>query len=138
LRRGRPRNGSAPASLTGWNSLLPVALPALLEIGTKDGKRITAPRRRPLPARSRARYWGGGRTWASYLLKSKQYDKAAAEAMAILEKDPKHVGALVLLGDVRAGQGNCTEAVTSYDAALAIEPANAGALGGKQACGAAR
>jgi cytochrome c-type biogenesis protein CcmH/NrfG len=68
------------------------------------------------------------------LLRSKQYDKAAAEATAILAKDPKHVPALVLLGDARAGQGSCAGALASYEAALAVDPANPGALRGKAAC----
>jgi hypothetical protein len=44
----------------------------------------------------------------------------------------------VLLGDARAGQGNCAEAVASYDAALLIDMANAGALRGKGACATAK
>jgi len=111
---------------------------ALQEISAEDVKRVEAPEKATMPGEIEGAALKRRQNLGQLLLRSKQYDKAAVEAMAILGKDPRHVGALVLLGDVRAGQGNCAEAVTSYDAALAIEPGNALAQAGKQACGAAR
>ncbi len=111
---------------------------ALKEITAEDVKRVESPEKATMPGEIEGAALKRRQNLGQLLLRGKQYDKAAAEATAILAKDPKHVGALVLLGDVRAGQGNCAEAVTSYDAALAIEPANAGAQSGKQACAAAK
>jgi cytochrome c-type biogenesis protein CcmH/NrfG len=71
------------------------------------------------------------------LLKGKQYDKAATEARAVLERDPRSAAAHVLLGDALAGQGRCPEATQAYDEALALDPASAAARQGKAACGAA-
>ena len=107
---------------------------ALQEITAEDVKKVEAPERATMPGEIAGAALKRRLHLGEMLLRSKQYDKAAAEATAILAKDPKYVPALVLLGDARAGQGNCAEAVVSYDAALAIDPANKGGQGGKGAC----
>lgn len=107
---------------------------ALQEITAEDVRKVEAPERATMPGEIEGAALKRRQHLGEMLLKSKQYDKAAAEATAILAKDPKYVPALVLLGDVRAGQGNCAEAVVSYEAALSIDAANKGAKGGKQAC----
>jgi tetratricopeptide (TPR) repeat protein len=111
---------------------------ALQEMSAEELSRVLAPERATLPGEIEGAALKRRLHLGEMLLKGKQYDKAAAEASAILARDPRHVGALVLLGDVRAGQGNCAEAVASYDAALGIDPASAGALRGKGACAAAK
>ena len=107
---------------------------ALQEITAEDVKKVEAPEKATMPGEIAGAALKRRQNLGEMLLRSKQYEKAAAEATAILAKDPKYVPALVLLGDARAGQGNCAEAVVSYDAALAIDPANKGGQGGKGAC----
>jgi tetratricopeptide (TPR) repeat protein len=107
---------------------------ALKEINADELARTVTPEKATMPGEIEGAALKRRQNLGEMLLRGKQFDKAAAEATAILAKDPRHVGALVLLGDSRAGQGKCAEAVTSYDAALAIDPANAGALRGKGAC----
>jgi tetratricopeptide (TPR) repeat protein len=111
---------------------------ALGEITAEDVRKVDAPEKATMPgeidgAAARRRVNLG-----QLLLKGKQFDKAAAEADAVLAKDPRNVAALVLLGDARAGQGNCAEAVKSYDAALAAEAGNEAARRGKEACAAGK
>jgi tetratricopeptide (TPR) repeat protein len=107
---------------------------ALQEMSAEDMARVEAPEKATMPGEVEGAALKRRLHLGEMLLKSKQYDKAASEAAAVLAKDPKYVPALVLLGEARAGQGNCAEATTSFDAALAIEPGNAGALRGKGAC----
>jgi tetratricopeptide (TPR) repeat protein len=111
---------------------------ALQEIGAEELARVLSPERATMPGEIEGAALKRRLHLGEMLLKGKQYDKAAAEAGAILARDPKYVPALVLLGDARVGQGNCAEAAASYDAALVIDPANAGALRGKGACSAAK
>jgi tetratricopeptide (TPR) repeat protein len=111
---------------------------ALQEITAEDVKKVEAPERATMPGEIEGAALKRRQNLGQLLLKSKQYDKAAAEAMAILAKDPKNVPAMILLGDARVGQGNCSEAVVSYDAALAIDATSSGAQGGKQACAAGK
>jgi tetratricopeptide (TPR) repeat protein len=111
---------------------------ALGEISAEEMRRVEAPPKATMPgeidgAAARRRVNLG-----TLLFKSKQYDKAAAEAEAVLAKDPRNVPALVLLGDARAGQGNCAEAVKAYDAALAVDAANEAAARGRGACAAGK
>jgi tetratricopeptide (TPR) repeat protein len=107
---------------------------ALQEITAEDVRKVESPEKATMPGEIEGAALKRRLNLGQMLLRSKQFDKAAAEAAAILAKDPRYVPAMVLLGDARAGQGNCAEAVTSYDAALAIDAANQGALTGKQAC----
>jgi tetratricopeptide (TPR) repeat protein len=107
---------------------------ALQEISAEDVRKVEAPDKATMPGEIDGAALKRRQNLGELLLRSKQFDKAASEAMAILAKDPRYVAALLLLGDARAGQGNCAEAVTSYDAALAIDPANTRAQGGKRAC----
>ena len=66
-------------------------------------------------------------------LKIKQYEKAIQSANKALEKAPS-AGAFALLGDVAAAQGDCQKALKHYEQALRLDPAEAHALAGKQAC----
>jgi tetratricopeptide (TPR) repeat protein len=66
-------------------------------------------------------------------LKIKQYDKALTSARKALEKAPS-AAAFALIGDVFAAQGKCPDALKQYEQALKLDPADVGALAGKQAC----
>ena len=68
-------------------------------------------------------------------LQSRHYEKAAHEAMGVIEKEPDFAPAHVLLGDTLAAQGRCADAARSYDAALKLDPNNKAAAKGKQTCG---
>jgi hypothetical protein len=111
---------------------------ALGEISADDVRRVEAPEKATMPgdidgaALKRRLHLG------EMLLRAKQYEKAAAEAAAILAKDPRYAPGHVLLGDALAGQGRCAEATRAFDEALAILPGNAAALRGKESCAAAR
>jgi hypothetical protein len=107
---------------------------ALKEISAEQARKVDAPDRATMPGEIEGAALVRRVKLGELLLRSKQYDKAEAEARAVLEKDPRSVGALVLLGDALAGKEDCTGAAQRYDAALAIDPASAGAQRGKQAC----
>jgi len=108
---------------------------ALQEITADEVRKVEAPEKATMPGEIEGAPLKRRQHLAEMLLKSRQYEKAAAEATAMLAKDPRHAAALVLLGDARAGQGDCADALKSYDAALAIDPAQPGAEAGRRACG---
>jgi len=111
---------------------------ALGEISADDVRRVEAPEKATMPgdidgaALKRRLHLG------EMLLRAKQYEKAAAEAAAILAREPRYAPGHALLGDALAGQGRCAEAAKAFDEALAIQPGNAAALRGKDSCAAAR
>jgi tetratricopeptide (TPR) repeat protein len=107
---------------------------ALKEITADEARKVDAPDRATMPGEVEGAALVRRVKLGELLLRSKQFDKAAAEARAVLEKDPRNVGALVLLGDALAGKEDCAGAVERYDAALTIDPASSGAQRGKQAC----
>jgi tetratricopeptide (TPR) repeat protein len=72
------------------------------------------------------------------LLDRKQYAKAEERARHVLELDPRHVPAHVLLGNVLAAQGRCTDAAKAYAEALRLDPTNAAAREGEARCRAGR
>jgi tetratricopeptide (TPR) repeat protein len=72
------------------------------------------------------------------LLDRKQYAKAEERARHVIEIEPKHVPAHVLLGNVLAAQGRCPEAAKAYAEALRLEPGNAAAREGGRRCDAAK
>jgi hypothetical protein len=108
------------------------------EISADDVRRVEAPEKGTMPGQIDGATLKRRVNLGEMLLRGKQFEKAAAEARVVLEKDPKHVGALVLLADALAGQGKCAEAARPYADALAIEPGNAGAKRGQEACAGTR
>ncbi|HEX8924801.1 MAG TPA: tetratricopeptide repeat protein [Terriglobales bacterium] len=70
---------------------------------------------------------------ADILLKAKSYDKALENVDASLERKPS-APALALRGDIFAAQGKCAEATAAYQQALQLDPQNARALNGINAC----
>jgi tetratricopeptide (TPR) repeat protein len=72
--------------------------------------------------------------WGEILLRKKQFEKAAGEARQVLEKEPDHLEANLLLARALAAQGHCEDAALAYDHALAIDPKNAAAAEGKRRC----
>lgn len=50
-----------------------------------------------------------------------EFAKAESEARHVLEGDPRHARAHVLLGDALTKQGRCKEALATYDAAAKID-----------------
>jgi tetratricopeptide (TPR) repeat protein len=72
------------------------------------------------------------------LLERKHYAKAEERARHVLELDPRHVPAHVLLGNVLAAQGRCADAAKAYAEALRLDPASAAAREGEKRCKAAR
>lgn len=68
-------------------------------------------------------------------LRSKQYDRAAAEANGVLKTNPSYAPAYALLGDALAAQGKCLDAVKAWDLARKLDPkAGPGAEGQVSAC----
>jgi tetratricopeptide (TPR) repeat protein len=90
---------------------------ALHEIGSAEVAQIDDPARAAFPNEMKGavatRYVRMGELY----FKTRQYEKAAAEARHGVESDPRHAPALVLLGDSMAAQGKCPEAAAAYDAA---------------------
>ena len=111
---------------------------ALKEITEEQSRKVDAPDKATMPGEVEGAALARRIRMGQLMLRSKQYDKAEAEAKAVLGADPKNVGGLLLLGDALAGQGNCSGAAERYEAALAIDPASEGAQRGKQACAAGR
>ncbi len=111
---------------------------ALKDITEDQARKVDAPDKATMPGDVEGAALARRVKMGRMFLGSKQWDKAEAEARTVLEKDPRNVGALVLLGDALAGKGDCPAAVERYAAALAIDPASAGASAGKKSCTAAR
>jgi len=74
------------------------------------------------------------RSLAEALYKAGNYDKAAVYARKSVAADPQYADAQALLGEILRAQGNCTEALAAYDAALALDSANAVAREGRARC----
>jgi tetratricopeptide (TPR) repeat protein len=72
---------------------------------------------------------------AKKLLQAKNYEKALENVKFSIEKDPAFPAAHALLGDILRAQGNCPEALLSYERALQLDPFDARSLEGKKACG---
>lgn len=68
------------------------------------------------------------------MLKAEDFDKALANADKALGHDAKSAPAHALKGAALAGKGNCKDALGSFEAALAIDPAEPTAVSGKAAC----
>lgn len=71
-------------------------------------------------------------------MKSKQYGKAAEQALIAMEKEPKLAAPMALLGRALAAQGKCADAAKYFEAALQIDPKLAAAVEGKKSCEAAK
>jgi tetratricopeptide (TPR) repeat protein len=67
------------------------------------------------------------------LLASKAYAPAHAELQKALQAAPS-AEAWRVEGEIFAAEGKCAEAVKAFDAALAIDPRDAGAAAGKKGC----
>jgi tetratricopeptide (TPR) repeat protein len=104
------------------------------EIGADDLRRVEAPEKATMPGEVEGAARKRRLNLAEMLLRAKQYGKAEGEARRVLEADPKVAAAWVLLGDALAGQGKCPEATKAWGEALALEPGNAGAKRGPEAC----
>ena len=76
------------------------------------------------------------RSLAEALYKAGNYEKAAVYARKSVAADPQYADAQALLGEILRAQGNCTEALAAYDAALALDGANAAAREGRAHCAA--
>jgi hypothetical protein len=108
------------------------------EIGADELRRVDVPEKATMPGQVDGAALKRRLHLGEMLLRAKQLEKAAAEARAILEKNPAHAGALVLLGDALAGLGRCGEAAKPYADALAADPGNAAARRGQEGCAAPR
>lgn len=75
---------------------------------------------------------------AEALLKDKNYDKALENVRKSLDKDPLAAPAHALLGQILSAQGNCVDAISAFQQALAIDAASASAGEGLQQCKSAR
>jgi peroxiredoxin len=107
---------------------------ALGEIDAEASRKVDAPDAATMPGDAAGAASSRRLKLGAMLLRSGQAAKAEAEARAVLEKEPRNVAALVLLGDARAAQGDCTGASKAYADALAVDPANADARRGASSC----
>ena len=62
---------------------------------------------------------------AELLLRDERYDEALGRASEAAEADPQQFRAQVLIGQIRAGQGHVTEAITAFENALGLQPGDA-------------
>lgn len=95
---------------------------ALHEIGRADVEAAAAPPRALFPNEMMGAIANRHVRMGESFLRARQYERAAAEARRVLERDPRHASAHLLLGDALAAQGRCAEARTAYDAAREIDP----------------
>jgi tetratricopeptide (TPR) repeat protein len=77
------------------------------------------------------------RALAQALFNAGDRAKATEYARKSIEHDPQLAGAHALLGDILAAEGKCPEAMTAFNAALAIDSGNAEAGAGLARCKAA-
>ena len=59
---------------------------------------------------------------AELLMREEQYDVALQRATAASQADPRHAGAQVLIGRIRAQAGGMAEAIRAYQEALSLRP----------------
>ena len=78
------------------------------------------------------------RAFAEALFKDQRYDKALENVRKSLDKDPLLAPAHALMGEILLAQGNCADAITAFDKALALDAANAAAKQGMERCKPAR
>ncbi|MEW6720398.1 MAG: tetratricopeptide repeat protein [Thermodesulfobacteriota bacterium] len=71
---------------------------------------------------------------AEKLLQAKNYGKALENVRIGIEKEPRLAAGHALHGEILAAQGHCAEALQAFERALALEPSDPRALGGKKAC----
>lgn len=95
---------------------------ALREISLADVERIDAPERALFPNEMKGAVANRHVRMGEALLRMKDYDRAAAEARHVLESEPLHGPAHVLLGDALAAQGKCAEARKEYQSARELDP----------------
>jgi tetratricopeptide (TPR) repeat protein len=70
---------------------------------------------------------------ASKLFEVKSYDKALENVDVSIAKNPS-AAALALRGDILTAQGKCSEALSSFNEALKLDPQNPRALQGLKTC----
>jgi len=90
----------------------------------------------PPPERGNGAAARSQRSLAAALYDAGHYDKAAVYARKSVAADPRYADAQALLGEILRAQGNCAEALAAYDAALALDAANAAAREGRARCNA--
>ena len=95
---------------------------ALGEITQTELARADAPARALMPNEMQGAVAKRHVKMGEAYLGMEQFDKAAAEAKAILEQDPRFAPAHVLLGDALSAQGKCEEAKLAYQAAVKLSP----------------
>lgn len=95
---------------------------ALGEITKTDLARADAPERALMPNEMQGAVANRHVKMGEMYLGMDQYEKAAAEARLVLEKDARFAPAHVLLGDALSAQGKCDEAKLAYQAAVKLSP----------------
>lgn len=95
---------------------------ALREISQAELARADQPERALMPNEMKGAVAKRHVKMGELYIGMQQYDKAAAEARALLETDPKFAPAHVLLGDALSSQGKCAEAKVAYQAAVKLSP----------------
>ena len=63
---------------------------------------------------------------AAYLLLTSQFEEAKARAVKVLERDPRNVQALVILGNASAGMSDVIGAIAEIQQAIEIDPSRSG------------
>ena len=63
---------------------------------------------------------------AEFLLLEERYDDALRRATAAIDADPRRARPHVLVGQIRAKQGEVTEAINSFEEALGLQPGDPG------------
>jgi len=95
---------------------------ALGEIGKAELAQADAPDRALMPNEMKGAVANRHVRMGEAYLGMEQPEKAAAEARAILEQEPRFAPAHVLLGDALSAQGKCEEAKVAYQAAVKLSP----------------
>ncbi|HET6922612.1 MAG TPA: hypothetical protein VFI16_05640 [Anaeromyxobacteraceae bacterium] len=107
------------------------------EIGEAELARVLDPPRATMPGADPSKVGMRDVNLGRRQLAMRLHDKALASARKALERDAGLAAAHALMGEVHAARGDCAAALEAFDEALALDPADAHALAGRKACGAA-